>query len=161
MTLEEIARQKECSVGTIQRLFKNYLDHPPTPQIKPNDNCHLMIDGIYFGDICLLNYFDNDLKYLQYYEIVRNKNYLDFRLGLELLKKAVLNIKSITSDGDRALIMAINEVFPGICHQRCIIHVQRMALAYLTGNPKYPAGKELRSIVRDLHKIYNHDDRRE
>lgn len=158
-TISEIAKEKSCSVSTIQRLFRIYLNHPPTPQIKPNDNCHLMIDGTYFGDICLLNYFDNDLKHLQYFEIVESENYLDFKLGLELLKTAGLNIKSITSDGDRALIMAINEVFPGICYQRCIIHVQRMALAYLTRNPKYPAGKDLKSIVLDLHKISNHEER--
>jgi len=161
MTLEEIAKQKECSSRTIQRLFKKYLDHPPTSQIKENNNCHLMIDGTYFGEICLLNYFDNDLKHLQYYEIVKQENYLDFKLGLELLKTAGLNIVSITSDGDRGLIMAINEVFPGIVHQRCIVHVQRMGLAYLTRFPKYPAGRELRKIVLDLHKVSDYKDRSE
>lgn len=160
-TVSEIAQEKKCSVNTIHRLFANYLDHPPTPQIKPNDNCHLMIDGTYTGGICLLNYFDNDLKRLQYFEIVKSENYFDFRLGLELLKKAGLNIKSITSDGDRALIMAINEVLPGTCHQRCIVHVQRMGLAYLTRYPKYPAGKELKNIILDLHKISNHEERSE
>ena len=105
MTIKEIAKQKKCSVNTIHRLFDNYLDHAPTPQIKLNDNCHLMIDGTYSGEICLLNYFDNDRKYLQYYEIVKTENYLDFKLGLELLKRVGLNIVSITSDGDRGLIM--------------------------------------------------------
>jgi AraC-like DNA-binding protein len=161
MTIEEIAEQRKCSVNTVHRLFDNYLDHPPTPQIRENDNCHLMIDGTYHSDFCLLSYFDNDLKYLQYYEIVKDENYLDFKLGLELLKRAGLNIASITSDGDRALIMAINEVFPGIVHQRCIVHVQRMALAYLTRFPKYPAGKELRLIVRDLHKVSDYKERAE
>lgn len=160
-TIQEIAHEKKCSVNTIHRLFDNFLDNPPTPQIKPNDNCHLMIDGTYFGDICLLNYFDNDLKHLQYFEIVRNENYGDFKLGLELLNKVGINIKSITSDGDRALIMAINEVLPGICHQRCIIHVQRMALAYLTRFPKQEAGKDLRKIVRDMHRIFDHEERKE
>jgi len=128
MTIKEIAAQKKCSSRNVHRLFKNYLDHPPTPQIRPNNDCRLMIDGTYFGDICLLNYFDNDLKRLQYFEIVRDENYLDFRLGLELLKKVGLNIKIITSDGDRALIMAINEVLPDICHQ----------LFHYLDNPKIP-----------------------
>lgn len=153
MTIDDIAQQKKCSINTVHRLFANYLDDPPTPQIRENNNCHLMIDGTYFGDICLLNYFDNDLKYLQYYEIVKDENYHDFKLGLELLKRVGLNIKSITSDGDRGLIMAINEVFPGIVHQRCIIYVQRMGLAYLTRRPKYQAGKDLRKIILDLHKV--------
>ena len=159
MTIEEIAKQKKCSTRSIHRLFDNFLDNPPTPQIKENNDCHLMIDGTYTGDICLLNYFDNDLKHLQYFEIVKSENYLDFKLGLELLKATGLNIVSITSDGDRSLITAINEVFPGIKHQRCVIHVQRMGLAYLTRNPKYPAGKDLKKIVLDLHKVSGHGGR--
>lgn len=161
MTIDEIAGQKKCSSRTVHRLFKNYLDNPPTPQIRLNDNCHLMIDGTYFGDICLINYFDNDLKHLQYFEIVKDENYLDFKLGLELLKAVGLNIVSITSDGDRAMIMAINEVFPGIKHQRCVIHVQRMALAYLTRFPKTEAGRELRKIVLGLHQVFDYEERLE
>ena len=159
LELKDIAKQKGCSISTVQRLFRNYLDHPPTPQIRENNDCHLMIDGTYHSDFCLLNYFDNDLKYLQYYEIARKENYLDFRLGLELLKKAGLNIASITSDGDKGLIMAINEVLPGVTHQRCIVHVQRMSLAYLTRFPQTQAGRELRLIALDMCRIYDHDDR--
>lgn len=118
-----------------------------------------MIDGTYDSGLCLLNYFDNDLKYLQYYEIVKTENYLDFKLGLELLKAAGLNIVSITSDGDKGLIMAINEVWPGVTHQHCIVHVQRMSLDYLTKFPRTMAGRELRKIVLDLHHITNHDER--
>jgi len=159
MTIAEVAKQKQCSINTIHRLFENYLDHPPTPQIKTNYDCHLMIDGTYFGDICLLNYFDNDLKHLQYFEIVRDENYNDFKLGLELLKATGLIIRSITSDGDKSLIMAINEVFPGTIHQRCIVHVQRQGLNYLTRFPKTKAGKELRKIILDLHLIFDYEDR--
>ena len=118
-----------------------------------------MIDGTYHSDFCILNYFDNDLKYLQYFEIVKEENCSNFEMGLRLMKAAGLNMASITSDGDRGLIMAINNVLPGILHQRCIVHVQRMGLAYLTRFPKTEAGRELRIIIRDLHKIYSHDDR--
>ncbi len=159
--VREIASEKKCSVSTVQRLFKEYLDNPPTPQIRNNKECHLMIDGTYTSDFCVIYYFDNDLKHLQYFEVVKSENYLDFKLSLELLKATELNIISITSDGDKGLIMAIREVFPGIRHQRCITHVQRMGLAYLTRFPKYKAGKELRLIVNDLHKIYSHEDRTE
>ena len=161
MTLLDISQQKNCSISTIQRLFGEYLSNSPIPQIKSNNDCHMMIDGTYTGDICLLNYFDNDLKHLQYFDVVKNENYLDFRMGLELLKKTGLNIVSITSDGDRGLIMAINEVFPGIVHQRCIIHVQRQGLNYLTRFPKTNTGKELRKILLDLHLIFDYEEREE
>jgi len=161
MTLEEIAKQKKCSISTIQRLFKNYLNNPPTPQIKENNNCHLIIDGTYHSDFCIINYFDSDLKHLQYFEIAKTENYRDFKLSLELLKSAGLNIASITSDGHRELILAVKEVLPGIKHQRCIIHVQRTAANYLTIFPRSEAGKELRKIVRDLHRINNRQEKNE
>jgi hypothetical protein len=160
-TIKEIAKEKKCSVSTVQRLFKIYLDNPPIPQIKRNDNCHLMIDGTYTSDFCNIYYFDNDLKHLQYFEIVKSESYLEFRHSLELLKASGLNIVSVTSDGDKGLIMALKEIFPGIIHQRCIIHVQRMALIYLTRFPKYRAGKDLRLIALELHRISDHEERRE
>lgn len=159
MTLGEIAIKKKCSVSTIQRLFKKYLDEPPVPRIKTNNHCHLIIDGTYHSNFCLLNYFDSDLKHLQYYEIVRDENFRDFAMGLSLLKEAGLKIASITSDGERELIMAVREVFPEALHQRCIVHVQRMSLAYLTRFPRTPAGKKLRQIVLKLHEISNHEER--
>ncbi len=123
MTISEIAKVKKCSVSTIQRLFRQFLSNPPIPQIKKNNNCHLMIDGTYLNDSCQLNYFDNDLKYLQYFDIVLKENYIDYKLGLLALKKAGLNIISITCDGHKCLLNAIKDVFPNIIIQRCVVHV--------------------------------------
>lgn len=158
-TISEIAKEKKCSTKTIFRLFEIYLSNPPIPQIKENNDCHLMIDGTYHSDICLLNYFDSELRHLQYYEI-GFENQRNFRSGLELLKASGLIITSITSDGHKELAPAIKEVYPGMVHQRCIIHVQRIALNYLTKFPKTIAGKELRAIVKNLHKINNHEEQK-
>ena len=70
-----------------------------------------------------------------------------------MLKKTNLNIVSITSDGQRGLKKAISEVFPQVIHQRCIIHIQRMSLIYLTRYPKTEAGMMLRYWVKQLHQI--------
>jgi len=157
-TITEIANEKKCSTKTVLRLFKVFLAKPPIPQIKENNDCHLIIDGTYHSDICLLNYLDNDLKHLQYYEIGK-EDQRNFKLGLELLKASGLVITSITSDGHKELIPAIKEVLPGMTHQRCVVHVQRMALNYLTKFPKSEAGREFRTIAKDLHKITNHVER--
>lgn len=65
LEFSDIVKQKGCSVSTLQRLFKNYLDNPPTPQIKLNENCHLMIDGTYSGENqleCRFSYLKNNLR---------------------------------------------------------------------------------------------------
>lgn len=143
----------------MQRLFKYYLDNPPIPKIKPNNNCHLIIDGTYTSDFCILNYLDNDLKYLQYYSIVNRENSTEYIIDLELLKQSGLNIISITSDGQKGLTKAIKQVFPNVIHQRCIIHIQRMSLIYLTRFPKTDAGITLRYWVRKLHEIDSYETR--
>ena len=119
----------------------------------------MIIDGTYTSDFCILNYLDNDLKYLQFYNIVERENYNNYVADLELLKQSGLNIVSITSDGQKGLIKAINRVFPNVIHQRCIIHIQRMSLIYLTRFPKTEAGITLRYWVRKLHEIDSYEKR--
>ena len=70
-----------------------------------------MIDVTNYGNNCILNYLDNDLKHLQYGNIVNRENYDNYAADLKLLKQSGLNIISITSDGQKGLIKAINEVF--------------------------------------------------
>ena len=73
---------------------------------------------------------------------------------LEYLKQAGLNIISIASDGQKGLIKAVRDVFPWAIHQRRVIHIQRMALIYLTRFPKTEAGITLRYIENHEQKYY-------
>jgi len=90
---------------------------------------------------------------------VERENYYNYLTDLEFLKQLGLTIASITSDGQKGLVKAVREVFPDTIHQRCIIHIQRMSLAYLTRHPKTNAGIELRCLVKELHKIETYYDR--
>lgn len=159
-TLKELSKESKRSIDTLRILFKKFLDNPPSPKLKPNSKCHLTIDGTYFkNDFCIVNYYDTGLKYLQYYRIVERENYCDYLDDLEFLKQVGLNVLSITSDGQKGLIKAVSDVFPGTIHQRCIIHIQRMSLTYLTRNPKTEAGITLRCLIKELHKINDHEQR--
>ena len=158
-TISELSKKYKRSNSSIQRLCYEFLAKPPIPQIKENINCHLIINGTYISDFCVINYLDADLKHLQYFEIVKTEDYRDFKLSLELLLRVGLNIVSVTSDGHKDLISAVRDVLPGVKHQRCIVHVQRMALNYLTRFPKSEAGRELRVIARDLHKITDREEK--
>ena len=137
-TLNELARETGKSARTLQRIFKNFMDYPPLPRPEPNSNCHLTIDGTYFkNNFCVLVYYDSRIK----------------------KRQVGLNIISITSDGQKGLIKAVRDVFPQAIHQRCIIHIQRMSLIYLTRFPKTEAGITLRYWVRKLHLIENHEQK--
>ncbi|NCF75234.1 MAG: methyltransferase domain-containing protein [Xanthomonadaceae bacterium] len=71
MTLREIANKKGLTIQTIRALFKNYLDNPPLPKIKPNNSCHLIIDGTYTSDFCVLNYLD-EVDYILELEVIEH-----------------------------------------------------------------------------------------
>lgn len=157
-TLQELSNASNKSARTLQRLFSVYLDNPPNPKIISSKKCYLVIDGTYFkNNFCVLNYLDSGLKYLQYYRIVERENYSNYLSDLEFLKQVGIIPFSITSDGQKGLLWAIKDVFPDTVHQRCVVHIQRMSLTYLTRNPKTEAGITLRYWIKKLHKIDNHD----
>ncbi|MFH1712793.1 MAG: transposase [Candidatus Jacksonbacteria bacterium] len=102
---------------------------------------------------------DDDLKYLQLYSLTDRENFESFFSDLEQLKVSGLQVDSITSDGQKGLIKAVKQIFPQAIHQRCVIHVQRMSLNYLTRFPKTEAGKMLRILVVKLHEIKSYQRR--
>lgn len=158
--MQDLSNESNKSIRTLRRLFKNFLNELPATKTKPNYNCHLIIDGTYFkNNFCVLNYFDNDLKHLQFYRLVERENFFNYIADLELLKQSGINIVSITSDGQKGLIKAVKQVFSEVIHQRCVIHIQRMSLLYLTRFPKTEAGIILRQLIKNLHRIDNHDKR--
>jgi hypothetical protein len=48
---------------------------------------------------------------------------------------------------------------PEVTLQRCLVHIQRMCLLWLTANPTYDAGKELRPLVLMIHRIQTYNDK--
>ena len=137
------------------------MDYPPTPiPILNSSDCHLIIDGTYFKDnFCVLVYYDNQLKKRQYFRVVDRECWYNYMTDLEYLKQVGLNVISVTSDGQKGLIKAVKDVFPKTIHQRCVIHIQRMSLIYLTRFPKTEAGIILRYWVKKLHLIKDHEQK--
>lgn len=70
-----------------------------------------------------------------------------------------VHIESITTDGNKSILKAIKNALPNAIMQRCLVHIQRMCLIWLTRNPKYLAGQELRVIVLMLLKIKTQNDK--
>lgn len=136
-TLNELANETGKSISTLQRIFKIFMDYPPLPKPAPNGNCHLTIDGTHFkNNFCVLVYYDNRPKKRQYFRVVDQECWYNYMTDLEYLKQVGLNVVSITSDGQKGLIKAVKDVFPEATHQRCIIHIQRMALIYFNQIPE-------------------------
>jgi len=80
---------------------------------------------------------------------------------LNCLKSAGYQPKAIVSDGHKALLKAVNQVFPGVGQQRCLLHLQRQGLLWLTQNPKTLAGQSLRYLVIQLLQVQSFEEAQE
>jgi len=67
----------------------------------------------------------------------------------------------VVCDGRKGLLKAIRAVWPTSRIQRCVIHVHRQAMAWLTRNPQAEAGWEVRRLVSALLLVRTTDDRDE
>lgn len=153
-TLQQIRKESGYSISTLKRYFYKYLDKPPQWKVYPSVKVNLIIDGTYFSkDLCLIIYRDSSLKFTQLYRITNGEWYDELKEDLENLHTLGVKIESITCDGHRAILKAVRSSCQEATLQRCLVHIQRMCRIWLTTRPLSDAGKELRTIISQLHLI--------
>lgn len=146
---------------TARRRLTQFLDIPPKPKPIPNPSCHMVIDATWFGRAhFLIVYWDTHYKYAQYWR------YTTVKEGAEEITQDLLTLRqqgvilaSVTSDGSPGIIKAVQATYPNIAHQRCLVHIQRQVLAWLSRNPLTQAGKDLRELALGLNQVNNHQDK--
>lgn len=155
-TLEVLVKQSGYSKSKLQRIFRYYLSSAPLFIIHQKIRLYLIIDGTYFTEgLCLLIYYDSQLKYSLLYRFSTNEFYSEIKEDLENLKQLGIDIAAVTCDGKKSIIRAVQKVYPAATVQRCMVHVQRMVRLWLTRKPKLAASKELRFLAGLLHHIRN------
>ena len=142
------------SQSSLQRLFKYYLSHAPKLTVRHKFQAHLLIDGTYFPkDLCLVLYWDHDIRFTQLYRLTDQERYQEIKEDLGNIRSLGIEVASITCDGHKALLKAIAKVFPHVIVQRCVVHVVRQCRIWLTMRPQTVAATELLSIVNELPGI--------
>jgi hypothetical protein len=159
-TYKTLKRDSGLSKDTLQRTFYHFLSQAPVTPILHHDNVHLRVDATYFRKFCVVCYQDNTVGYTQLFRFSDAERYEEIREDLSNLLQLGLQITSITCDGHKATLKAIRKAMPGVTIQRCLVHIQRMCLLWLTANPTYEAGRELRALVLMIHRIETHNDKR-
>lgn len=117
------------------------------------------MDATYFKYLCLLCYQDNDDGYTQLIRFSDGEHYEEIKEDLNNLIKLGVQIESITTDGHKSILKAIKKSLPDVIVQRCLVHIQRMCLLWLTRFPKHLSGIELRQLVLMLLQIKTQNDR--
>lgn len=158
-TYKSLQRDSGLSKDTLQRLFYRFLNDAPVTPIIHHDDIHLRVDATYFKKFCVVCYQDSSISYTQLFRFSDAERYEEIREDLINLLNLGLQINSITCDGHKATLKAIKKVMPEVIIQRCLVHIQRMCLLWLTANPSYDAGRQLREIALLIHQIKTYNDR--
>lgn len=112
-----------------------------------------------FSSFCLVAYQDHYDGYTQLIRFSDGEHYVEIKEDLDNLIKLGIRLESITTDGHKSILKAIKKSLPDVKVQRCLVHLQRMSLLWLTRYPKHEAGQELRQLVLQLLKIKTDNDR--
>jgi Transposase, Mutator family len=158
-TFKTLSRDSGLSIDTLQRVFYVFLQRSPVVKILKRANVHLRMDATYFEQFCMLCYQDHDDGYTQLIRFSDGEHYSEIKEDLDNLIKLGVHIESITTDGHKSILKAIKKSIPDVVVQRCLVHIQRMCLLWLTRFPKHSSGVELRQLVLMLMQIKTQNDR--
>jgi hypothetical protein len=155
---QNLSRDSGISQSTLQRLFKRFLANPPKVVIRSKSKVHLLIDGTYFSnELCLILYYDHDLRYVQLYRHTNQEKYREIREDLKNLKKLGVNVYSVSCDGHKAILKAVHNVFPEAIIQRCLVHIKRQVKNYLSEKPQTVPGYDLLALARRITTIKSYE----
>ena len=158
-TFKTLNRDSGLSIDTLQRVFYTFLQQSPTVNILKRVNVHLRLDATYFEQFCMVCYQDHDDGYTQLIRFTDGEHYSEIKEDLDNLIKLGVHIESVTTDGHKSILKAIKKSIPDVVVQRCLVHIQRMCLLWLTRFPKHSSGIELRRLVLMLMQIKTQNDR--
>lgn len=116
----------------------------------------MLIDGSYFpNDLCLILYYDHDIRYVQYYRQTNKEKIREIKEDLENLKKLGVDIYSVTCDGHKSILGAVKKVYPEAIIQRCLVHIKRQIKNYLSEKPQTEISRQLLCLSRKITGIKN------
>lgn len=158
-TFEHLSRDSGLSQSTLQRTFKHLLLEAPKIKIIKRKKVNLRIDATYFEQFCLLAYQDDYDGYTQLIRFTDGEHFEEIKEDLENLILLGVQLESITTDGHKSILKAIKKATPEVIIQRCLVHIQRMCLLWLTKYPTHISGQELRKLILYLLKIKTNNDK--
>lgn len=109
--------------------------------------------------MCLVLYRDETVRTTLFYRLTDDEWEDQIREDIENLQLAGIEIESVTSDGGRNIIKAVKKACPNAVRQRCLAHIQRECLIWITKHPQSEAGQELRKIVCQICAIKTNNDK--
>ncbi len=149
LSLSEISVKYRVSSKTIYRWFQPFWNEEPTSKSVNISGRVIIIDGKYIakdGSV-LISACDKKVSNWHFSQRENNASWNQFFSSFKHIPFAVV------CDGQKGMIKAIKQRFPGVIIQRCQFHVIKYICTKLTKNPESIASQELKSLVLRITKI--------
>ena len=161
ISLVELAQDQRVSMRTLQRWFESFWREPPKSHLK-TDVRVLVVDAtsVVRRRLMLLVAGDGDENKPLFWNDAPWECFDTWEPFLRHLARQGLSPEYVVCDAQKGLLKAIREVWPETKVQRCVIHIIRQALIWLTRSPKTQAGQELRRLVVQLSSIRTKREKR-
>jgi hypothetical protein len=91
----------------------------------------------------LVVYRADNVKATLFYRITDEEKWVEIESDLQKIKQMGIRIASVTSDGSEDIIKAVRIACPHAVRQRCLAHIERECLVWLTQHPRTSAGQKL------------------
>jgi hypothetical protein len=157
-TFSQLSAQSGYCERTLKSYFYDYLSRYPCWQIQRKERVNLLLDGTYFANkVCLVLYRESNVKATLLYRLSDGEWEDELVEDLNNLLSLGIEVESVTCDGLSNILKAVRKASPNTVIQRCLAHIQRECLIWLTRYPQSLAGQELRLIVKRLHLIDSRD----
>ena len=154
VSISDLAKKSRVHRTTISRRFSNVKTQPKIlPLNSLPSELILVLDATQIASKKLLSLvYEYTSSQPLAWSFPERESYFSWQELLTVIKLH-FRVMAVVSDGQKGLRKAIKEVFPEAIHQRCIAHVIRLSLAWLTKNPQTEAGKLLRDLVLILSEV--------
>ena len=147
-TLKQLSDKYNISVSTIQRRFKTLRSKR---YISKDKNVIVHMDTTYrgkdFGVVVMRDSISSKVIWRKF--ICRKETVVDYREGIDWLKKNGFHIFAIVCDGLKGIYKEFKE-YP---IQMCQYHQIRIVRRYLTQSPELPAAIELLHLVNQITEM--------
>jgi len=146
---DEIADRYNVDRKTLTRWFTPFWNLEPTPKQTKIASKILIIDGKYVEqNSCVLLAVCN--KKVAFWHFTQRENYSSWKTFFDAFKQIPF---AVVCDGQKGMIKAIKQRFPGVIIQRCQFHVIQYCTIKLTKNPESDAAQKLRFLVLEISQI--------
>lgn len=156
--LATIAQRLHCSLSTVTRAFNVCWQHLPATPPWNTPSLVTILDGtslVAREEVVLIARGIRDDAQRSWVFAAR-----ETAATWSMLLASIPSPQFVVCDGQKGLLKALRMHWPTTIIQRCVIHVVRQSLAWITRNPQTLAGQQLRVIAGNILTIRTRRQRR-